>query len=89
MEVFLYTIQSRTIVGLYILEPDAQNLRLVKMSALRPFYPFFAYYMSMFYKTGVQMIISSYRTGLKLDWFKSYDTKLSEIIIASIIFDTL
>ena len=35
----------------------------------------FAIYMNMFHKTEVQTVILRYWTGLKLNWFKSYDTK--------------
>ena len=51
----------------YLLEGDASNLRLTSH--------FFANYMNIFHKTEVQMVILRCRTGLYLNWFKSYDTK--------------
>ena len=39
------------------------------------FWPFFANYMNIFHKTEIQTVILRCSTSLKLNWYKSYDTK--------------
>ena len=39
------------------------------------FWPIFANYMNIFHKTEIQTVILRCSTSLKLNWYKSYDTK--------------
>ena len=62
-------------IFLAYIESDAQNFRLIDGCLQTISSHFFAKYMNMFHKTDVQTIIFRSWTSLKLNWFKSYDTK--------------
>ena len=56
------------------IESDALNLWLINGRFLTISSHFFAKYMNIFHKTEVQTVILRCWTGLKLNWFKSYDS---------------
>ena len=50
------------------------------------FWSFFANYMNIFHKTEIQTVILRCSTSLKLNWYKSYDTKCKNAKNARVFF---